>query len=167
MNYHGQIISRRSYRRRSSWLLPLMTLVVAFISNADKASSFIVPVVRHTLAAGRSHYSRRPSALTLSAIQPPQPSARRPGTPFIRTLLIDNYDSYTYNLAHYLTTVNGVPPVVVCNDAFAGDWKSLLASVGPIDNVVISPGPGTPENPDDFGLCKEALLQSQLPVLGE
>lgn len=53
-----------------------------------------------------------------------------------RTLLVDNYDSFTYNLFTLLTEVNGVVPTVVRNDA---DWDSLdLASY---DNVVISPGP--------------------------
>lgn len=53
-----------------------------------------------------------------------------------RTLLVDNYDSFTYNLFTLLTEVNGVVPTVVRNDA---DWDSLdLASY---DNVVISQVP--------------------------
>lgn len=35
----------------------------------------------------------------------------------LRTLLVDNYDSYTYNLYQLIADVNGVPPVVVTNDA--------------------------------------------------
>ena len=45
---------------------------------------------------------------------PPWPAAERP----LRTLLIDNHDSYTYNLYQVLALVNGVPPVVVPNDAY-------------------------------------------------
>lgn len=65
--------------------------------------------------------------------------ARPPGP--LRTLLIDNYDSYTYNLAHYLAEANGgVPPLVLYNDECGGHWGRLLARHGPFDNVVISPG---------------------------
>ena len=71
----------------------------------------------------------------------PPPQLHKAPPPPLRTLLIDNYDSYTYNLAHYLAEVNaGVPPLVVYNDACGGDWRRLLARHGPFDNVVISPG---------------------------
>ena len=58
----------------------------------------------------------------------------------MRTLLVDNYDSFTYNLFHYLAEVNGTPPEVISNDdpAWRLDWLDSF------DNVVISPGPGTP-----------------------
>jgi len=155
------------------WLLLVLTKLVAVVVNIEHASSFITRLHPHTTAWGAAKYHdmrikrRTPTALTLSAAEhQQQPFARRPETPFIRTLLIDNYDSYTYNLAHYLATVNGISPVVVYNDAFGGDWDTMLSSVGSFDNIVISPGPGTPENPDDFGLCREALQQSDTPVLG-
>jgi para-aminobenzoate synthetase len=56
----------------------------------------------------------------------------------MRTLLIDNYDSYTFNLFHLLGEVNGSEPVVMRNDELP--WEEL-ATLG-VDNVVISPGPG-------------------------
>ncbi|MDP4673360.1 MAG: aminodeoxychorismate synthase component I [Solirubrobacteraceae bacterium] len=81
----------------------------------------------------------------------------------MRTLLIDNYDSYTYNLCHLLGEVNGVEPLVVRNDE--SSWGDLLASEQ-FDNVVISPGPGRPERARDVGISLAALDQSGIPVLG-
>ncbi|MEV4923187.1 aminodeoxychorismate synthase component I [Streptomyces roseoverticillatus] len=80
----------------------------------------------------------------------------------MRTLLVDNYDSFTYNLFHYLAEVNGREPEVVTNDDRT--WrKEHLAE---FDNVVISPGPGTPERAADFGICTEILRGGWLPTLG-
>lgn len=80
----------------------------------------------------------------------------------IRTLLIDNYDSFTQNLFHLLAKVNGRPPVVVPND-----WDRWTPSVlDDVDNVVLSPGPGTPANPTDIGICAEVVATSRIPVLG-
>ena len=86
--------------------------------------------------------------------------------PVVRTLLLDNYDSYTYNLYQLLAEINGVPPKVVYNDAFDCNWEKMLQVVGEFDNIVISPGPGTPLNPRDFGLCSDAIRCSTVPLLG-
>ncbi|MFJ2414060.1 aminodeoxychorismate synthase component I [Streptomyces brevispora] len=79
----------------------------------------------------------------------------------MRTLLIDNYDSFTYNLYQLLGEVNGRPPVVVRNGA---DWSDLRFE--DFDAVVISPGPGRPDRERDFGISARAILDSGLPVLG-
>jgi para-aminobenzoate synthetase len=79
----------------------------------------------------------------------------------MRTLLIDNYDSFTYNLYQLLGEVNGQPPVVVPNDA---DWSEL--DLDRFDGVVVSPGPGRPERPVDFGISASAIREMALPVLG-
>ena len=80
----------------------------------------------------------------------------------IRTLLIDNADSFTLNLFHLLAEVNGCAPTLVPND-----WEEFELSVlDEFDNVVISPGPGTPERPADFGICAEVIEHSPIPVLG-
>jgi para-aminobenzoate synthetase len=79
----------------------------------------------------------------------------------MRTLLIDNYDSFTYNLYQLLGEVNGRPPVVVQNDA---DWSKI--ELDRFDGVVVSPGPGRPDRPVDFGISACAIRELALPVLG-
>ncbi|MGP3926318.1 aminodeoxychorismate synthase component I [Streptomyces sp. 8N616] len=79
----------------------------------------------------------------------------------MRTLLIDNYDSFTYNLHQLLGEVNGTPPTVVRNDV---DWGSV--DISAFDNIVVSPGPGRPDRDRDFGVSARAIRESGLPVLG-
>ncbi|HEU5155919.1 MAG TPA: aminodeoxychorismate synthase component I [Streptosporangiaceae bacterium] len=79
----------------------------------------------------------------------------------MRTLLIDNYDSFTYNLHQLLSEVNGVAPVVVRNDVA---WESL--DLCRFDNIVISPGPGRPSRPGDLGIGRRAIREGGLPLLG-
>ena len=79
----------------------------------------------------------------------------------MRTLLIDNYDSFTYNLFQYIGEVTGCAPVVVRNDA---DWSQIRRS--DFDAIIISPGPGRPDRERDFGISARAVLESDLPVLG-
>ncbi|MFB7334335.1 aminodeoxychorismate synthase component I [Streptomyces adustus] len=79
----------------------------------------------------------------------------------VRTLLIDNYDSFTYNLYQLLGEVNGQPPTVVRNDV---DWSGL--DLGDYDNIVVSPGPGRPDRERDFGVSARAIREAGLPVLG-
>ncbi|GIF09362.1 aminodeoxychorismate synthase component I [Actinoplanes siamensis] len=79
----------------------------------------------------------------------------------MRTLLIDNYDSFTYNLYQLLGEVGGRPPTVVTNDT---PWSTIDWSA--YDNLVISPGPGNPLRDADFGICRRAILESGLPTLG-
>jgi para-aminobenzoate synthetase len=83
----------------------------------------------------------------------------------VKTLLIDNYDSYTYNLFQLVAEVNGEEPVVVLNDA-VGALPDLGAYLAGFDNVVVSPGPGHPAEPRDFGLSTAVLAESPIPVLG-
>ncbi|HET9162277.1 MAG TPA: aminodeoxychorismate synthase component I [Solirubrobacterales bacterium] len=80
----------------------------------------------------------------------------------MKTLLIDNYDSFTYNLFHLLAEVNGEEPAVVRNDETT--WTELAERE--FDNVVISPGPGRPERIGDFGVCADAIRHSTVPLLG-
>jgi para-aminobenzoate synthetase len=80
----------------------------------------------------------------------------------VSTLLIDNYDSYTYNVFHLLAAVSGEEPIVVRNDVVS--WRAL--SRWDFDAIVISPGPGRPERWHDFGVCSDVLRCSDIPVLG-
>jgi para-aminobenzoate synthetase len=80
----------------------------------------------------------------------------------MRTLLVDNHDSYTYNVFHLLAAASGEEPVVVNNDAVS--WRVLSRSK--FDAFVLSPGPGRPERWHDFGVCRDILSYSEVPVLG-
>jgi para-aminobenzoate synthetase len=79
----------------------------------------------------------------------------------IRSLLIDNYDSYTFNLFQLMAQVYGVDPVVVHNDD-----PRCVELANELRCVVISPGPGDPRELHDFGMCAEVLQQAQAPLLG-
>jgi len=65
----------------------------------------------------------------------------------MKVLVIDNYDSFTYNLVHYLEDLN-CKVTVVRND------KLTLEEVEPFDKIVLSPGPGIP---DEAGLLKPII----------
>jgi para-aminobenzoate synthetase len=78
------------------------------------------------------------------------------------TLLIDNYDSYTYNVFHILAAVSGEEPIVIKNDTVS--WGAL--SRWDFDAIVISPGPGHPDRWHDFGVCTDILRWSEVPILG-
>ena len=79
----------------------------------------------------------------------------------MKTLIIDNYDSFTYNLYQYLGELGG-EPVVYRNDEITLDE---IREMDP-SHIVISPGPGHPSREKDFGVCKEVILQMDKPVLG-
>jgi anthranilate synthase component 2 len=75
-------------------------------------------------------------------------------------LLIDNYDSFTFNLAQYLGEL-GAPPTVRRNDEITVEDVEAMRP----DRIVISPGPGRPE---DAGISVGVIqrLGTRIPVLG-
>ena len=77
-----------------------------------------------------------------------------------RVFIVDNYDSFTYNLAQELGEL-GADVDVRRHDAFTLDELAALAPEG----IVISPGPGTP---DDAGLSSEVIrtFAGRIPILG-
>lgn len=81
----------------------------------------------------------------------------------LRTLLIDHYDSFTYNLYQYLGELGGNPIVVPHDEISLNEVKTMHPS-----HIVISPGPGRPENPKDFGISLEVILTfgPRTPLLG-
>ncbi|MER7777326.1 MULTISPECIES: aminodeoxychorismate/anthranilate synthase component II [unclassified Streptomyces] len=85
------------------------------------------------------------------------PHGTRPGAG-PRVAVVDNYDSFTYNLVHYVAEQGG-RPTVFRNDAVG------LADLAAFDLLLLSPGPGTP---DEAGICVEAVraLGARLPILG-
>ncbi len=113
----------------------------------------------------------------------------------LRILLIDNHDSYTYNLYQYVSTMTTHPVHVIMNDAYSSyddfiislgsrkispdtinnidistittdtDDKTLLEQY--FDCIILSPGPGQPSHPADMGIMLEVIRQNiKLPILG-
>ena len=81
----------------------------------------------------------------------------------MKTLVIDNYDSFVYNLVQYVGELGG-EPIVYRNDQLSIDVVKKLRP----DRIIISPGPGTPEDPKYFGTCSAILKQMSptIPTLG-
>ncbi|MGC8661291.1 MAG: anthranilate synthase component II [Nitrososphaeria archaeon] len=79
------------------------------------------------------------------------------------TVIIDNYDSFVYNIAQ-LVEENGSRPIVIRNDEIS---VSGIDRVRP-DRIIISPGPGTPENHDDVGISVDIVreLGPRYPIMG-
>jgi anthranilate synthase component II len=81
----------------------------------------------------------------------------------LKTLLIDNYDSFTYNLYQYIGELGG-NPVVFKND------EVTLEQVrgGGYCSIVFSPGPGRPDVAEDVGICLDVILDlyRSIPMLG-
>lgn len=81
----------------------------------------------------------------------------------MKILVIDNYDSFVYNLAQILGEL-GAEPTVVRND------KTSLGEIGATnpDAIVISPGPGHPADRRYFGVCTDVIteLGPTTPILG-
>jgi len=75
-------------------------------------------------------------------------------------LVIDNYDSFTYNLVHYAQELGAETRVIRNDDMSAGEALSLGA-----DAVLLSPGPKTP---NEAGMCLDLLREAPdaLPILG-
>src|SRR5258708_35469210 len=74
-------------------------------------------------------------------------------------LLIDNYDSFAYNVWHYLGEL-GAEVVVKRNDALSAEAALALKPQG----IVISPGPS---DPDHAGICLELVRRAgSVPILG-
>jgi anthranilate synthase/aminodeoxychorismate synthase-like glutamine amidotransferase len=80
-----------------------------------------------------------------------------------RILVIDNYDSFTYNLVQELAEL-GASPTVTRNDEMTLDEVKMFGAEG----IVISPGPGSPENARDIGISNDVIreLGPTTPLLG-
>ncbi len=81
----------------------------------------------------------------------------------MKFLIIDNYDSFVYNIAQYLGEL-GVECDVIRND------KITLSQIKEknYDAIIISPGPGTPEDKKHFGVCSDVIkdMGPNTPILG-
>ncbi|HVY50948.1 MAG TPA: aminodeoxychorismate/anthranilate synthase component II [Devosia sp.] len=78
----------------------------------------------------------------------------------MRLLVIDNYDSFTYNLVHFLGEL-GADPVVYRNDKITLDQIAAMAP----EAIVLSPGPCTP---NEAGICLSLInrFKADTPILG-
>lgn len=78
-------------------------------------------------------------------------------------LILDNYDSFTYNLYQMVGAIN--PDIMVKRN----DEISLkeIEKLQP-QAIIISPGPGSPKNSRDFGICLQVIreLKDRIPILG-
>src|SRR5256885_4168632 len=81
----------------------------------------------------------------------------------MKVLIIDNYDSFVYNLYQEIGEI-GADPLVYRNDGITMKEVRQLAP----DAIVLSPGPGHPANARDFGVCRDILeeLSPATPTLG-
>ena len=75
-------------------------------------------------------------------------------------VVVDHHDSYTWNLVHLVAEVTGVLPAVVQHDEVSA------ATVLAYSHVVLSPGPGHPDDPADFAVGRSVLAAASRPVLG-
>lgn len=83
--------------------------------------------------------------------------------PAKKTLLIDNYDSFTFNLYQYLGELGGNPIVKRNDELTIAEIEKLKPT-----HIVLSPGPGRPDDVAYFGVCLEVILNlsEKIPVLG-
>lgn len=81
----------------------------------------------------------------------------------MKVLIIDNYDSFVYNLVQYIGELGG-DPVVYRNNKLTLNQARQIAP----QRIVISPGPGNPEDTHYFGVCPEILqkMSCTIPTLG-
>jgi len=81
----------------------------------------------------------------------------------MKVLVIDNYDSFVYNLVQYLGELGAEVIVYRNNEVTLKQLNELRP-----DRIVISPGPGTPEDERYFGVCTNILknMSQTIPTLG-
>jgi para-aminobenzoate synthetase len=81
-----------------------------------------------------------------------------------KVLIVDNYDSFTYNIREALAKL-GIDSVIIRNDEMPIEEVEALNP----SHIIISPGPGTPENPEDIGISDEVIayaVREQKALLG-
>ena len=81
----------------------------------------------------------------------------------MRVLIIDNFDSFVYNLAQYVGQLGAEPLVYRNNEISVTDANRLNP-----DRIIVSPGPGRPDDPRCFGICLDIIrkLGPKVPTLG-
>jgi anthranilate synthase component 2 len=81
----------------------------------------------------------------------------------MRVLIIDNFDSFVYNLAQYVGQLGAEPLVYRNNQIKVGEVARLKP-----DRIIISPGPGRPDDRRYFGVCLDIIekVSPSIPTLG-
>ncbi len=81
----------------------------------------------------------------------------------MKVLIIDNYDSFTFNLYQLIGELKGSPVVYKNDEISIDDIKKNSPS-----HIIISPGPGTVLNDHDFGICEDVIFHfmKKTPILG-
>lgn len=81
----------------------------------------------------------------------------------MKVLILDNYDSFVYNIAQLVGSLNAVPMVVRNNGTTIEEIQK-----NNFDAIVISPGPGHPKYERDFGICTDVIktMGPSTPILG-
>ena len=81
----------------------------------------------------------------------------------MKFLIIDNYDSFVYNIAQYLGELGVNSDVIRNNKITINEIKQKK-----YDGIIISPGPGTPDDEKYFGVCGDVIkdVGSSIPILG-
>lgn len=82
----------------------------------------------------------------------------------MKVLIVDNFDSFTNNIADFLRGLrNDITVDVIRNDSYDQLGTPQFKSY---DAIIISPGPGSPDEPADLGISREILLSETRPILG-
>jgi len=81
----------------------------------------------------------------------------------LKVLVIDNFDSFVYNITQYIGELGGTPTVYRNNEITAQEVRRLSP-----DRIILSPGPGTPSDTRYFGNCLAILqtVSTHVPTLG-
>ncbi len=81
----------------------------------------------------------------------------------MKVLIIDNFDSFVYNLAQYVGQLGAEPIVYRNNQVTLHEAEQLNP-----DRIILSPGPGRPDNRKYFGICLDIIkqLSPRVPTLG-
>ncbi len=80
----------------------------------------------------------------------------------MKLLIIDNFDSFTYNLYQYCAQLGVIARVIKNNELTIDQIRD-----GNFSHIIISPGPGSPDNEKDFGVCAQVIRTlTKTPILG-
>ena len=150
---------RLSLRGRPVGALPALPALGGRAARRPARSPTTSRICRLLVHGARPQQPRRADRAYAARSWRPRP---RTGGRQMTTLLVDNYDSYTYNVFHLLAAVTGEEPIVVHNDIVS--WRIL--SRWDFDAIVLSPGPGRPDRWHDFGVCADILRSSRDPGPG-